>query len=262
MILALDAGNTNIVFGGIDNSETKFTARFSTDKNKTEDEYAVLFKNMIEIKGYSHTDFEGAIISSVVPQLNEILCKAVYAVSGHKPLLVGPGIRTGLNIRIDNPATLGSDLVVGAVAALAHYQKPMIIIDMGTATTVVAIDKNGIYRGGVICPGVMVSMGSLAKNTAQLPEISLETPKKAIGTNTADCLRSGAVFGNAAMLDGLVDRMSEEIEGEPTIIATGGLSQKIIPHCKHKITLDNDLLLKGLEIIFRKNQDGSKLPAP
>lgn len=254
MILALDVGNTNIVFGAVENSKTKFLARFSTDKNKTEDEYAVLFKTMIEIKGFSDKGFDGAIISSVVPQLNEILAKAVVAVTGQEPLIVGPGIKTGLNIKIDNPATLGSDLVVGAVAAIANYPKPLIIIDMGTATTVVAVDSAGIYRGGVICPGVRVSMNSLAKNTAQLPEISLNTPKRAIGTNTADCLRSGAVFGNAAMLDGLIDRLGEELDGKPTIVATGGLSPKIIPHCRHRIILDNDLLLKGLEIIYNKNK--------
>ena len=195
----------------------------------------------------------GAIISSVVPQLNEVLKRAVRLVTDYDPLIVGPGIKTGLNIRIDNPATLGSDLVVGAVAALAYYQKPLIIIDMGTATTMVAIDKNGIYRGGMIAPGVRVAMDSLTHNAAQLQGISLNTPKNAIGTNTADCLRSGIVLGNAAMIDGMIDRISDELDGIPTVVATGGLAPKIIPNCHHAITLDDDLLIKGLEIIYHKN---------
>ncbi len=253
MILALDVGNTNIVFGAVNGGKTSFLSRIHTDRNKTEDEYAVIMKTLIEINGMKKITFDGAIISSVVPQLNEVLKKAVKMVCSHDPLLVGPGIKTGLNIRIDNPATLGSDLVVGAVAALAAYSKPLIIIDMGTATTMVAIDKNGVYRGGIIAPGVRVALDSLTHNAAQLQGISLDTPKKAIGTNTADCLRSGIVLGNAAMIDGMIDRMKDELEGEPTVIATGGLSPKIIPNCRHKIILDDDLLIKGLEIIYRKN---------
>ncbi len=255
MIFAIDVGNTNIVFGGIKNMETKFLTRLNTDKEKTEDEYSVLFKTLIEINGYKTTDFEGAIISSVVPQLNEILKKAVRKLTGIVPIVVGPGVRTGLDIKIDNPATLGSDIVVGCVAAIAKYPKPLIVIDMGTATTIVVVDKNSVYRGGVIIPGVAVAMESLTKNAAQLQSISLDAPKKAIGTNTADCMRSGIVFGNASMIDGMIDRFSEEIEGTPTIIATGGLSPKIIPYCKHKIILNDDLLLAGLEIIYKKNQE-------
>ena len=253
MILALDVGNTNIVLGAVEHGKTEFLSRVHTDRNKTEDEYAVIMKTLIEINGLSDCEFEGAIISSVVPQLNEVLKRAAAMVCGHSPLVVGPGIKTGLNIRIDNPATLGSDLVVGAVAALANYKKPMIIIDMGTATTIVAIDKDGVYRGGIIAPGVGVAMDSLTGSAAQLQGISLDTPKKAIGTNTADCIRSGVVLGNAAMIDGMIDRIKEEIEGEPSLIATGGLSRKIIPNCRHKIKLDDDLLIKGLEIIYRKN---------
>ena len=253
MILALDVGNTNIVFGTVKDGKTAFSSRIHTDRNKTEDEYAVILKTLIDINGMNCVNFEGAVISSVVPQLNEVLKRAVVMVCSHEPLIVSPGIKTGLNIRIDNPATLGSDLVVGAVAALAYYPKPLIIIDMGTATTIVAIDKNGIYRGGVIAPGVRVAMDSLTHNAAQLQGISLTTPKKAIGTNTADCLRSGVVLGNAAMIDGMIDRINEELEGEPTIVATGGLSPKIIPNCKHKIIIDDDLLIKGLEIIYKKN---------
>ncbi len=253
MILAIDVGNTNIVFGGIEKSVSFFVTRLNTDKKKTEDEYAVMFNTLIMLNGMKPSDFSGGIISSVVPQLNEILRKAVYTVIGKEPMVVGPGLKTGLNIRIDNPATLGSDIVVGCVAAIAQYPRPLIVIDMGTATTMVVVDKNGIYRGGVIIPGVIVAMESLTKNAAQLQSISLDAPKKAIGTNTADCMRSGIVYGNAATIDGMIDRMSREIDGTPTVVATGGLSSKIIPNCSHRIILDNDLLIKGLEIIYNKN---------
>ena len=253
MILAIDVGNTNIVFGGIREGKTAFISRISTDKNKTSDEYAVQIKILIELNGFSAGDFEGGIISSVVPQLNEILKISVKKVIKCTPMIVGPGIKTGLNIKIDNPAQLGSDLVVGAVAAVALYPKPLMVIDMGTATTICVVDKDSCYRGGVIIPGVKVSMESLTRNAAQLQGISIEAPKKAIGTNTIDCMRSGTVFGNAAMLDGLIDRMSLEVEGTPTIIATGGLSPMIVPHCRHEIILNDELLLYGLEIIYKKN---------
>ena len=253
MILAIDVGNTNIVFGGVTDGKTAFISRIGTDKNKTADEYAVQIKILIELNGLSAEDFEGGIVSSVVPQLNEILKISVKKVIHCTPMIVGPGIKTGLNIKIDNPAQLGSDLVVGAVAAVVLYPKPLMVIDMGTATTICVVDKDSCYRGGVIIPGVKVSMESLTRNAAQLQGISIEAPKKAIGTNTIDCMRSGTVFGNAAMLDGLIDRMSLEIEGTPTIIATGGLSPMIVPHCRHEIILNDELLLYGLEIIYKKN---------
>lgn len=255
MILAIDVGNTNIVFGAVGDKGTVFSTRVNTDPEKTEDEYAVIFRTLIDIRGCNIKSFEGAIISSVVPQLNEVLKKAVKSIIGCDAMVVGPGIRTGLNIRIDNPSTLGSDIVVGCVAASAAYPKPLIVIDMGTATTLVYVDEQGVYRGGIIVPGVMVALQSLSKNTALLQQISLEAPKKTIGTNTADCMRSGVVFGNASMIDGLIDRMCEEINGTPTVVATGGLAPKIIPSCRHNIIIDNDLLIKGLKIIYDKNKD-------
>lgn len=253
MILAIDVGNSNIVFGGIENSKTAFVTRITTSTGKTDDEYAVLFKMLIELNNLSPDSFDGAIISSVVPQLNNILKSAVYKIISKEPMIVGPGIKTGLNIKIDNPAQLGSDLVVGAVAAVAEYPKPLIVIDMGTATTICAIDKDAVYRGGIIYPGVKVSMESLTKSASLLQGISLEAPKKVIGTNTIDCMRSGTVFGNASMIDGMIDRMSKELDGNVTVVATGGLSSRIIPYCTHKIILDDNLLLKGLQIIYNKN---------
>lgn len=254
MIFAVDVGNTNIVFGGVDREgHTEFLCRISTDKDKTEDEYAVQFKTLIDLNGADVSSFNGGIISSVVPQITQILKAAIEKVIGKTPLIVGPGIKTGLNIKIDNPAQLGSDLAVGAVAAIALYPKPLMVIDMGTATTICVVDKDGAYRGGIIAPGVRVSMESLTRNAAQLQGIGLYPPKKAIGTNTADCMRSGLVFGNAAMIDGLIDRMCEELDGTPTIIATGGLSPKIVPYCRRRIIINNELLLIGLRIIYDKN---------
>lgn len=254
MILAIDVGNTNIVLGAIENGKASFVSRLSTDTGKTEDEYAIQLKMITELNNTPTDSFDGAIISSVVPQIITTLSSAVKMVTGHEPLIVGPGIRTGLDIKIDNPATLGSDIVVGAVAAIANYPLPLMVIDMGTATTICVVDKHGCYRGGVIIPGVKVAMESLTRNAAQLQSIGLNAPKKTIGTNTTDCLQSGVVFGNAAMIDGLLDRMSREIDGKPTVIATGGLAERIIPYCSHNIIINDELLLIGLEIIYNKNQ--------
>lgn len=254
MILAIDIGNTNIVVGGIDDEKIHFVARLSTDRTKTEDEYAVIFKNILEIHHISAAVFDGAIISSVVPPLINILKRSVKMLTELTPLVVGPGIKTGLNIKIDNPSQLGSDLVVGAVAAVTLYPKPLIIFDMGTATTICAIDKNGNYLGGIIYPGVKVSLDSLTQRTSQLPAISLDAPAKAIGKNTIDCMKSGIIYGNAAMADGMIDRFENELGEKATILATGGLAQTILPHCKHKIILDDDLLIKGLKIIYDKNK--------
>lgn len=254
MILAIDIGNSNIVIGCIDESKTYFVERLSTDIKKTAAEYAILFKNILEINNVRKKDIDGAIISSVVPPISYTVMQSIKKITGLTALLVGPGLKTGLNIKIDNPAQLGSDLVVAAVAAIDEYPLPLILIDMGTATTISCIDSSKTFLGGAIIPGVMVSQESLTNNTAQLPEISLEAPKKAIGSNTIDCMRSGLVFANASMLDGMIDKMRSELGGSATIVATGGLAQFIIPHCKEKIIYNETLLLKGLWLIYQKNQ--------
>lgn len=254
MILALDAGNTNIVLGCIDDdNKIVFEARVATDHSKTEYQYAVEFKSLFEIAGIDLHQIDGAIMSSVVPPLVTILKKSVEFIVGISPLVVGPGLKTGLNITLDNPAQLGSDQVVDAVAALDKYTPPLIIFDMGTATTVSVIDKNRNYMGGMIIPGVKVSQEALTSRTSQLPKISIEPPKKVIGKNTIDCMKSGAIFGNASMVDGIVERMEQEIGESATVIATGGLSSSIIPFCKRNIIVDNDLLIRGLKIIYDKN---------
>lgn len=254
MILAIDIGNTNIVLGCIDDSNVYFTERVSTDPLKTELEYAVAIKTVLELYGFRKEDISGAIISSVVPPLVAVFSAAIYKLLRVKPVIVGPGVKNGLNILMDNPKQLGADLVVDSVAGIHEYGAPLIIIDMGTATTICVIDKDKNYIGGVIIPGVQVSLSSLISRTSQLPKISLGNPKKVIGTNTIDCMESGMVYGQAACLDGIIDRMEAELGYQTTVLATGGLAKIIVPHCRRKIILDDALLLKGLKIIYDKNR--------
>ena len=253
MILAIDIGNSNIVVGCIDDTTTYFVERLSTDNGKTDLEYAIGLKAILELYNISPNSIHGGIISSVVPPLSNTMSRAVEKVIGKAPLLIGPGVKTGLNITIDNPAQLGSDLVVDAVAAMHQYPVPLIVIDMGTATTMSVIDKDKKYIGGVIIPGLRVATDSLISKTSQLPKISLETPPHAIGKNTIDCMKSGAIFGNAALIDGMIDRIEGELGMTATVIATGVLVFFILPHCTHSITYDDALLLKGLQIIYKKN---------
>lgn len=255
MILAIDVGNTNIVIGGMTADSIVFTARIATDRAKTGDEYAVILRNLLAMEGVEDEVIEGGIISSVVPPLKEILAQAVRRVTGRDSLIVGAGVKTGLNIRIDNPAQLGSDRVADAVAAITEYPLPLIIFDMGTATTFSVVDAQARYLGGLIMPGAMIGLDALTSCTSQLPQISLaEPPKSVIGTNTVDCMKNGMIYGNAAMLDGVIDRITEELGESPTVIATGGLSGAIIPYCRHTVIHDPYLLLKGLRIIYFKNQ--------
>lgn len=253
MILAIDMGNTNIVIGCIDDEKTYFVERLSTDKSKTALEYAVGFKTVLELYSIDIAELEGAIISSVVPPLLNVICEAVSKITGKQPQVVGPGLKTGLNIKMDNPKTVGSDMIVDAVAGIKEYGAPLIIIDMGTATTLSVVDKDSNYIGGAIMPGVRLSMEALASNAAQLYRVSLETPKKSIGKNTIDCMKSGLLLGTACSIDGMIDRMEEELGYKTTIVATGGLSKVVIPLCKHDIIVEDDLLLKGLKIIYDKN---------
>ena len=254
MLLAIDIGNTNIVIGCIKDDEIIFKARIATDRTRTSDQYGVEIKNMLETFGVSREDIDDCIIASVVPPVFNSVQTGVLKVIGKQPMVVGPGLKTGLNIHVDIPSQVGSDLIVAAVAALAEYPAPLVLIDLGTATTIEVIEPENVFIGGLIFPGVMVSLDSLSSHAAQLPGISLDKPKKVIGKNTVDCMRSGMMYGTAAMLDGLIDRIVEELGHESTIIATGGLAQFVIPLCKHEIILEKDLLLKGLNIIYHKNK--------
>lgn len=256
MILAIDMGNTNIVIGAIDSTQTYFVERVTTDHVKTGMEYAINIKNILDIYQIKPSQIEGAILSSVVPPLNAALSSAIKKIFGFRPLLVGAGMKTGINIIMDNPKTVGSDMIVDAVAAIQEYTCPLVIIDMGTATTMSVVDRAGNYIGGVIYPGLKVSLDTLSHKTAQLPSISLDIPKKVIGKNTIDCMRSGIMYGNAGMIDGILDRIEAELGEDVTIIATGGLSRFIAPLCRHTIIYDEALLLKGLWILYQKNISG------
>lgn len=254
MLLAIDIGNTNILIGGIKDDEIIFKARIATDRTRTSDQYGVEIKNMIEALGAKISDISDCIISSVVPPVFNSVRTGVIKIIGKQPMVVGPGLKTGLNIHVDVPSQVGSDRIVIAVAALAEYQAPLILIDMGTATTIEVVEPENHYLGGVIFPGVKVSLDALTSRAAQLPGISLDQPKHVIGKNTVDCMRSGTMYGNAAMIDGLVDRMEEELGHSSTIIATGGLARFITPLCKRDIIVEKDLLLKGLNLIYKKNK--------
>lgn len=254
MILIIDIGNTNIVIGGIDSEKTHFIERLSTNRTKTELEYAIDFKSLMDIHKVTPDQFEGAIISSVVPQITRIVTIAAEKILKKKVLVLSAGLKTGLNIKIDNPGQLGADLVADAVAGSNLYPVPQIIIDMGTATTFSVLDANRQYIGGLILPGPQISLDALTARASQLSGISMEAPKNVIGKNTLDCMKSGIVNGNAASMDGLIDRIEDEIGSKATVVATGGLAKCIIPHCRHDIILDDELLLKGLYIIYQKNQ--------
>lgn len=252
MILGIDVGNTNIVIGCLNEGAVTNTVRVRTDPG-TAAEYGIKLRQLFDFFDIDCRGFEGAILSSVVPPVTEPLRQAVEWLTGVKCMLVGPGIKTGMNVRIDDPGTLGCDLVVGGVAAIEEYGTPVIVLDLGTATTITLIDGNKCFRGGAILPGVKLSYAALAAGTSLLPDISITPPKKCVATNTVDCMRSGAVFGTAATIDGMVDRMEEELGQPCKVVATGGLAGKIIPYCKRDIVCDDELLLKGLWTLYRKN---------
>jgi len=253
MILAIDIGNTNIVLGCLDGRNIIREVRMATDPVKTSDQYCLEIKGMLDLMDINVKLIEGVIISSVVPPVLNSFRTAIMKLTGISPLVVGPGIKTGLNILLDNPAMAGGDLIVGAVAALAEYRPPMLVVDMGTATTIIAIDAKGNFLGGCISPGIKIMAESLSGKTAQLPAISLEAPKKAIGRNTVDCMRSGLMMGTAAMLDGMIDRMEKELGSSVNVIATGGIARFVIPMCHRQMIYDKDLLLKGLAILYENN---------
>ncbi|MBQ7739929.1 MAG: type III pantothenate kinase [Eubacterium sp.] len=253
MLLAIDIGNTNIVLGVLDDNNLTVSGRLSTNIYETDEEYAMKLYSFLRL--HKALDISGAIISSVVPALIETFKSAVKIVTGQDSLVVGPGIKTGLSIKIDDPAQLGADLVVGAVAEKEKYPCPIIIFDLGTATTGSVLDKDGNFIGGIITSGVKTSMNTLASGTALLPQIEITAPKNIIGRNSIDSMKSGAVIGTAVMLDGFVDRIEEELGEKATVVITGGLGDSIANNCRHELIIDNDLLLDGLKIIYDKNKE-------
>ncbi len=253
MILTIDIGNTNIVMGCFRKDQLLFLERFSTEQHSTSLEYATILREMLDLHEIKPSQIMGGILSSVVPSVTNTVREAAEKFTGVRILVVGPGIKTGLKLKVDDPAQQGSDLIVGAVAGVHSYPVPQILIDMGTATTVSVIDRDKAYIGKMILPGVAVSLNALSGKAAQLPYISLEKPKKLIGSNTVDSMKSGILYGNAGAIDGLIDRIQEELGEKCTVVATGGLARVITPLCRHEIILDEDLLLKGLLILYYKN---------
>ncbi len=254
MIIAIDIGNTNIVLACTEGKDILFQERISTDLQKTDLEHAISIKTILELHHIRPEAVTGAIISSVVPPITDLIRRGLQKVTGLRDVMVvGPGIKTGLNILMDNPAQVGSDLIVGAVAGIAEYRLPLVIVDMGTATTICVIDENRNYIGGMILPGLSVSLNSLTSATSQLPRISLDPPRRLIGKNTIDGMKSGVLYGHASCLDGMIGRIEDELGQSVTCVATGGLAGSVVPLCRREIILDDTLLIKGLQIIYEKN---------
>ena len=253
MVLAIDIGNTTVAVGCFQDGQVRLLDRMATSRNATALEYVILLKTVFELQGIRPDAFEGSILSSVVPSVTAVVKTAVERLTGTTPLLVGPGLKTGLKIRLDNAAQLGADRVADAVAAIHRYPAPLIIIDMGTATTVSVVDKNRDFIGGVIMPGLRISSEALTRRTAQLPQISLEPPKRAIGRSTAECMRNGLILGCASTIDGIIEKIEAELGYSCTVIGTGGNGALVMPFCKREILLDEHLLLKGLMLLYQKN---------
>lgn len=254
MILTIDIGNSNIVLGGVQEDTIVFEARLCTEVTKTSDQYCVDLKILLDVYHVRVEEIEGCIISSVVPQVLNSFQTAIKKLTGKTSLVVGPGLKTGLDIRLENPGQTGADLVVADVAALREHKPPLIVIDMGTATTMSVLDATGAHIGGCIIPGVRISMDALTDKTALLPGLQLDQPKRAIGRNTIDAMRSGIMMGNACMLDGMVARMEQELGSKTTVIVTGGIAKFIVPLCKTPMIYDKDLLIKGLAALYRDNR--------
>lgn len=256
MILAINVGNTHTVFGAIDGKNVvKPVMELKTDINQTAYGYAAEMAQIFTLSDIDVSKFEGAILSSVVPPVTEVLKKAVKTLAGLDTVVVGAGVKTGLHIMIDDPGTIASDLVATAVAAKEEYPLPCVIVDMGTATTLTVVDEKGRYIGGSIMPGVGVSLKALAAGASLLPDIDVSKPKKAVASSTVDSMKSGVVYGFAGAVDGILDRFDVELGREPaSVVTTGGIASVICPHCKREIQVDEDLLLKGLGIIYAKNK--------
>jgi len=255
MILTIDIGNTNIKIGAWDNNRLAFVSRIVSNTQRTEDEYAVSLLDIMRLNECNRAQFDGAIISSVVPSLSSSISAAVaQVVQTARVFIVGPGLKTGLHIKIDNPAQLGADMVCAAVAAVEKYTTPCIICSLGTATAIFALGEQGEFLGGTVAPGMIVSLEALSNRTAQLPHISLDNPpRNVINTNTIDCMKAGSIYGTAAMLDGMIERFREQVGSEAKVIACGGLARYVYEHCRQDVIYDDNLVMEGLRIIYFRN---------
>ena len=256
MLLAVDVGNSVTSVGLFDeNKHLCFLARLDTDSRKTADQICIDLMNVFTLYHYEYADVTGAILCSVVPPLNFMMEKALTRLLGKPPMVVGPGVKTGLNIRMAVQTQVGADIVADAVSALEKFKPPILTIDMGTATTIGVISENRVYEGGLLLPGVDVSLEALTRRAAQLPAISLQHPKTLIGKTTVDCMCSGIVYGTAGMLDGIIDRIRGEFpDREVSMVATGGSAAVIVKYCRNPIVYDKYLLMNGLWTIYQKNK--------
>lgn len=255
MVLAIDVGNSSISLGAFDEGgRLEFVSGFETELGRSRDRCAIDIKNIFALYGFSVGQVSGTVISSVVPPVTPNISAAVQLLTGKAPIIVGPGVKSGINILTEAHTQLGSDIVAASVGAVKKYKAPLIIIDMGTATTVTAVDAAGSLLGCAIMPGVRLGLESLSQHAAQLPRISIEPPKSVIGKNTVESMRSGIIYGTAGMLDSMIERISTEI-GPSTVIATGGNVENVINYCKNKLIYDRDLVLSGLYEIFVKNAE-------
>ena len=256
MLLAIDIGNSNITLGGIQEGEILFEARLATDSTKTSDEYGVEMKDMLDLFGARVEEIRDCIVASVVPPVFNSVRNGIVKLTGKEPMVVGPGIKTGINILLEDPGATGADLIAAAVAAADTYPTPLTVVDMGTATTISYISAKHTYEGGLMFPGVRLSLDALSDHTAQLPDVALQHPKQLIGKNTEDCMRSGIVYGTAGMLDGIIDRIRDMLgeDEHPSIIATGSNAPVIVRYCRNRIVYDKYLLMEGLWNIYQRNK--------
>lgn len=259
MILTADIANAKIEICCVEEGRKLYSCSLSSSTKRTADEFFVVMELLFRRAGIDLSKLSGAIVASVVPALTKPLCGAIRLCTGKAPLLVGPGVKTGLSIRIDDPTSLGGDLAAAAVAAIDAYPLPCIVIDMETATAICVIDEKGNYQGGAICPGIMMGQVGLEKGAAKLPSVNAVAPKKVIGKNTSDCIQSGIIFGAAAMIEGIVERTVAELGMDASVVATGVWAESIIPYCKNKnIVIDDELVMRGLYLIWRRNSAEEK----
>ncbi len=254
MLLALDVGNTHVVVGLMEGLQVRRSFRIATRRDNAVGDYAVALSQLLELAEVDKRDVEQVIISSVVPPVTRALQGAAELLTGKAPLVVGQNVRCDLDVRIRQPETLAADLLTAAVGALDLYRPPLLLLDMGTATTISVLDADGAFRGGAILPGANLSLAALAGGTALLPDTPLAVPEYAIGDDTLSCMQSGCVLGAALLLDGMIDRMTAELGQEATVVATGGIAPVIAPACKHKMHMAGDLILRGLAVLYERNK--------
>ena len=256
MILTVIIENSKIFIGAAepDTGRVVFESAISSDLRKTTTEYVLIIRQILDLQSLQRGSFEGCILCSCVPQLTEVIRRALSALIHREIMEVAPGLKTGVNIRTDDPSELGADLITAAAAGIFHYGAPLIIVNFGTTTTISFIDEHKAFRGCTIAPGVRLSLESLAGNTAFLPDVAAHRPQQLIGTNTQDSMQSGVIIGMASMIDGMIDRIREETELDAEVIAAGEYAPLVIPYCRHMIMTDEHLLMKGLITIYNRNR--------